>query len=120
LVENGAKMNARAAYGEVHMKEDSIRPCSNPLAGSEIGKMTPLHVAAWKGGREVAEILVRKGAKVNARSGNGETPLQSSLRHGEGKLKELLEQHGAKRRTGCGSVLAVVVFSAITSLALVF
>ena len=36
---------------------------------------TALHVAVEKGYRELTELLLKAGAPVGARSGNGETPL---------------------------------------------
>lgn len=34
--------------------------------GMEKGNWTPLHMAVWKGQREVIEYLARKGANINA------------------------------------------------------
>ncbi|MDQ7826208.1 MAG: ankyrin repeat domain-containing protein [Candidatus Eremiobacteraeota bacterium] len=39
---------------------------------------TPLHKAAFKGNREVAELLISKGADVNARDPKGSSPLHIS------------------------------------------
>ena len=36
---------------------------------------TPLHGAAWKGHDEIVEVLVARGADVNARSNEGKTPV---------------------------------------------
>ena len=53
-------------------------------AGSEVNAkndygVTPLHHAAWNGHKEVAELLIAKGADVNAKieggSHKGNTPL---------------------------------------------
>jgi ankyrin repeat protein len=37
-------------------------------------KETPLHVAVEKGYKELTALLLKAGAPVGARSGNGETP----------------------------------------------
>ena len=37
--------------------------------------VTPLLWAAWKGHKEVAELLIANGADVNAKNEDGETPL---------------------------------------------
>jgi len=38
-------------------------------------RWTPLHVAAAFGHKEIAELLIAKGADVNAKNKGGETPL---------------------------------------------
>jgi len=38
-------------------------------------EMTPLHLAAQIGCKEIAEILILKGANVNAKTKSGITPL---------------------------------------------
>ncbi len=35
----------------------------------------PLHAAAFRGRKDVAKLLIQKGAQANARNKNGETPL---------------------------------------------
>lgn len=77
---------------------------------------TPLHRAAWGpvalrkhiGGRTVWEaelnenylkivgVLLEKGAKVNARDNDGETPLDQAMKNGEKEIVDLLRKHGAK------------------------
>ena len=52
---------------------------------------TPLHHAAWNGHKEVAELLIEKGAVVNALGVNG-TPLDMA----EGETANLLRKHGGK------------------------
>ena len=55
---------------------------------------TPLHYAATK---EVAELLIAKGALVNAK-GDGETPLDWAIKYDETKIADLLRKHGGKTR----------------------
>jgi len=79
---------------------------------------TALHVAAFLGQYEVAELLIQKGADVNVRGGKGETPIDSlkvdwgitefvasllqlkldreKVEAGRAKIAKLLRQHGAK------------------------
>ena len=58
---------------------------------------TPLHLAAYGGHKEIAELLIANGADVNAKIEvgvlKGETPLDWA--HGE--TAELLRNHGGKR-----------------------
>ena len=79
---------------------------------------TALHVAAFLGQYEVAELLIQKGADVNVRDGKGETPISSTMvdwgitefvasllqlkldrekvETGRAKIAKLLRQQGAK------------------------
>ncbi|MDB5211717.1 MAG: ankyrin repeat-containing protein [Sediminibacterium sp.] len=41
---------------------------------------TALHVAAWKGWPDTVQVLIERGAPVNAVDGNGQTPLQLAIR----------------------------------------
>ena len=57
---------------------------------SDIG-WTPLHHAAFNGHKEIAELLIAKGASVNAKGKHGETPLD----YANGVVATLI-RHGAK------------------------
>mgnify|MGYP000545378457 FL=1 len=50
-------------------------------------RWTPLHVAAAFGHKEIAELLIAKGADVNAKSKRG-TPLSNAVKSGD---KEIVE-----------------------------
>ena len=56
---------------------------------------TPLHHAAWNGHKEVAELLIEKGAVVNALGVNG-TPLDWAIFRNHTETAELLRKHGGK------------------------
>ena len=60
------------------------------------GGMTPLHYAALDGYKEVAELLIAKGADVNAKIIVGSTPLDWAVEEGHTETANLLRKHGAK------------------------
>jgi ankyrin repeat protein len=51
-----------------------------------------LHYTAGRGHRETAELLIAKGADVNAKGADGKTPLDSA----DGETADLLRKHGGK------------------------
>jgi len=58
--------------------------------------MTPLHVTAWFGHKELTELLLAKGADVNAKRGNGDTPLDWAILNEQLETANLLRKHGGK------------------------
>ena len=57
---------------------------------------TPLHYAAVEGNKEVVELLITKGADVNAKDDqSGETPLHFAAFSGHKEIVELLIAKGA-------------------------
>ncbi len=58
---------------------------------------TPLHVAAFFGQKEIAEVLLANGADVHARSRNamGNTPLHAAVAARKGEVVPVLLAHGA-------------------------
>ena len=60
---------------------------------------TPLHMAAEGGHREIVDLLIAKGADINATAGAGDgvgwTPLHEAAEGGHKKVVELLIQKGA-------------------------
>lgn len=59
---------------------------------------TPLHWAAEKNYRELAEVLVSAGAKLDAEVTWGMTPLQWAANMGSRDVAEVLLAHGARRQ----------------------
>ena len=52
---------------------------------------SPLHSAAYEGHKKIAELLIAKGADVNAKGYDGSTPLHSATK----EVVELLIANGA-------------------------
>jgi ankyrin repeat protein len=65
--------------------------------------MTPLHQAAARGHKEVVELLIAKGADVNAKAENGVAPLHVAAGAGHKEIAELLIAKGADVDTRTGS-----------------
>ena len=57
---------------------------------------TPLHYAAANGHKEIAELLITKGADVNAKAEDGGTPLDVAIEFRHPQIADLLRKHGAK------------------------
>ena len=57
---------------------------------------THLHWAAQGGYKEIAELLIAKGADLNAKDEDGKTPLDWAIEWGETKTAALLRKHGGK------------------------
>ncbi len=77
LIMNGANINAKAKHGKVE---------NGP---------TVLSLAARDGRTEVVELLIAKGADVNAKSESGRTPLIWASLYNRKKIVELLITKGA-------------------------
>ncbi len=57
---------------------------------------TPLHLAAWKGHKVTAELLIAKGANENAKMVDGRTPLDAAIYGKNPETADLLRKHGGK------------------------
>ena len=65
----------------------------------KMGGWTPLHKAVDRNQSEAAEILIARGADVNARIGDskdGATPLSIAKILGRSKIGKTLRKHGGK------------------------
>ncbi len=56
---------------------------------------SPLHIAALEGHRAVVELLLARGAAVNATSKYGDTPLHFAITHGDREVITSLYKAGA-------------------------
>jgi len=57
---------------------------------------TPLHDAAYRGHKEIVELLIDAGADVNAKNNSGETPLDMGIQLKQTEIADLLRKHGGK------------------------
>ena len=55
-----------------------------------------MHRAASRGHKEIAELLIAKGANVNAKDVVGITPLDQAITFGSPKTADLIRKHGGK------------------------
>ena len=58
--------------------------------------MTPLSNAATYGHKEFAELLIEKGADVNAKDIDGETALDTAMLYELSEFVAFLRKHGGK------------------------
>ena len=65
------------------------------VAGEDVTSFTPLHVAAERGHYKLVELLVRRGADVNAADSAGATPLHYASRALKAKIVHALIAGGA-------------------------
>ncbi|KAI5789247.1 ankyrin repeat-containing domain protein [Pyronema domesticum] len=85
-----------AEYGSIELVKWLLEHNANPNQESQHGQ--PLMKAKT---REVVEMLVEKGAGVEARNGRGETALDLATREGRGEVVEALVRRGAGINGGC-------------------
>ena len=66
------------------------------------GGPAPLHIAAYRGHKEIAELLIAEGADVNAKVASGPkqglTPLDAANETNHTELADLLRKHGGKTK----------------------
>jgi len=74
----------------------------------------PLHRAAEKGMRALAESLLARGAEVNARSKNGETPLHFAALDADASVAELLLDAGADANAQNNDGECVLMWAALS------
>ena len=55
-----------------------------------------MHYAAVNGHKEIAELLIDKGADVDAKADNGITPLDAAIKFKKTELADLIRKHGGK------------------------
>lgn len=106
LIRSGASLDLRDRGGStaLHWAADSgqtnlidwMIDRGADVVAVDVNKWTPLlRVAAVGGNREVAGVLVRRGADINWRDKDGKTALMMAVINGHQGLVELLTEHNA-------------------------
>ncbi len=95
LLKAGANVNAKDKYNLTPLP---LAALDHVRTGSWLGwpgGETPLHQAADRGHTEVVKILLKAGAKVNAKENRGNTPLHSAVSGGHAETVKILLVSGA-------------------------
>jgi ankyrin repeat protein len=106
LLEYGVDLNAHdgtgytalhcaARYGQAEMISWLLSHGAEADAQITRFRVTPLHMAALRGPAESVSALIAAGADVNARTRDGETPLENALFKGHQEIAALLREAGA-------------------------
>ncbi|TAL65236.1 MAG: hypothetical protein EPN84_01835 [Legionella sp.] len=101
-----SRLHQAVACGDIEkVKEclaqsDDINEMSSTISSRgrkkpKLGEMTPLHLAAYYGHTQIAELLVQRGAKLNLQDSKGKTAMELAIFHHNLGLAKLLKQHGA-------------------------
>ena len=79
---------------------------------SDFERMTPLHIASWKGDEEIVNELIIYGANVEARTTNGKQSLHLAADAGQGKVMKILLSHGADVNARADGQMTPLLFAA--------
>ena len=82
-----------ANFGNIESIKEHIA-AGTDVDAKDKDKFTSLRIAAWRGHKEIAELLIAAGADVNANR-NGWTPLHYASLDGHKEIVELLVAKGA-------------------------
>ncbi len=85
----------KAAHsGNIEVAKQAIADGAN--VNAEFLGTTPLHSASGGGHKQTIELLIAKGADVNAEDDEGKTPLDYAIIGKDTETADLLRKHGAK------------------------
>ena len=88
------KLREAIREGDIEAVQQHLVAGADVNAKDEEG-LTPLHLAASWGHKEVAELLIDNGADVNVKSGFGQPPLRWAAGNEGSQVAELLIAKGA-------------------------
>ena len=95
-----ASLNRAVYHGNLNQARELLDRDSSLVDGRDDLGRTPLHYAAWRGQREMAELLIAKGADLNSKTDRGHTPLYLAVRKNQRTVVELLLASGADVNAG--------------------
>ena len=83
-------------YGNIEAVKQHLSAGVDVNAKTKTYGRTPLRWAAWGGHKEIVELLIAKGADVNAQLDDGWTPLNFAIDFKKTEIVDLLRKHGGK------------------------
>ena len=89
-------IHSAAFRGNIEAIKQHIAAGTDVEVKGGLFKGTPLHLAAYGGRKEIVELLIDKGADVNAKSDDGRTPLDRAIAFEQTETADLLRKHGGK------------------------
>jgi ankyrin repeat protein len=84
-----------AAEGDIHKVELILQDNPRLVKGKDDSGSTPLHIAVRNGHRNLAELFIHRGTKINARDSKGQTALHLAVAGNHIDIVELLIEEGA-------------------------
>ena len=83
-------------FGQIDIVKLLLANDANPnIAANNQFKVAPIHSTCAISNYEIADLLIKNGADVNAKQMQGVTPLHSAAHNGQNELAKLLIENGA-------------------------
>ena len=89
----------QAQNGTIKSVEALVKVSRELVNRASFEGVTPLHLSCLEGRADVADTLLRYGARVNVKDRQGSTPLHVAAANGHADVVTLLLQHGAAKGT---------------------
>ena len=97
LVARRASVNRRNQHGDTALLMAALKPAPEAAktlidSGADLNPSgwTPLHYAVFSGSKEIARLLIARGAKLDSRAPNGQTALMLAVKQGKLEFVQLL------------------------------
>ena len=91
----GDEIHEAAKNGDIATMRVLLQGKHSPVENKDSYGETALHLAVDNGHKDIVELLLAKGANVNAPGKSGETPLHLAALRGQGGIAEVLLASGA-------------------------
>src|SRR5579859_7092876 len=89
-------IHAAAEGGDLATVQSLVNSDRHLVEAKDWENLTPLHLAAFHGHKDVAEFLISQGASVNAKTTSAVTPLHMAAQIGSQDVAQLLLDHKAE------------------------